>query len=388
MGNADSAYPRASECAAIGQMVRANMLRAALFSLLLVAPLCAQSREMDVSPTGGWADTSVDVKAGDTLQISATGQLQYGNAAQPNGPAGLPRSFTDLTRVLPLNDAGRGALLGRIGSNSAARPFLIGEQSTTKTPIDGRLFLAINQSALDEASGAYHVVIMRTAAATTGPANVTVPFFPRSLIDSIPKQVSDAKDAPGDRVNFIIIGSQEQMQAAFKAAGWVVVDRTEREAVMSGLFGTFSKEAYVTLPMSELRLFGRPQDFGYAQADPLRVVASRHHFRIWKAPDQLDGLTVWAGAGTHDIGFDRDQRNNGVTHRIDPDTDAERDYIRDSLMQTGLVVKAAYVTPTDPVLAAKTATGSSFHSDGRTLLIYLAGASGDATSSASATTPK
>ena len=121
--------------------------------------------------------------------------------------------------------------------------------------------------------------------------------------------------------------------------------------------------------MSELQLFGRPQDFGYAQADPLRVVASRHHFRIWKAPFTFNGMEVWAGAGTHDIGFDRDQRNNGVTHKIDPATDGERDYIRDSLTQTGMVVKSEYLTPTDPVTSARTATGSGFTSDGRTVII-------------------
>ena len=80
---------------------------------------------------------------------------------------------------------------------------------------------------------------------------------------------------------------------------------------------------------------------------------------------------MWAGAGTHDIGFDRDQRNNGVTHKIDPNTDGERDYIRDSLVQTGMVVKTDYITPTDPVTSAKTATGSGFTSDGRTVLVYL-----------------
>jgi hypothetical protein len=141
---------------------------------------------------------------------------------------------------------------------------------------------------------------------------------------------------------------------------------------LSGLLASLSKQAYVTMPMSELQLFGRAQDFGYAQADPLRVVASRHHFRIWKAPFDLEGQNVWAGAGMHDIGFDRDQRNNGITHKIDPNSDGERDYIRDSLVQTGLVLKTDYMTPADPVLKARTATGSEFTSDGRTLLVYLA----------------
>ena len=173
-------------------------------------------------------------------------------------------------------------------------------------------------------------------------------------------------------MNFIIVGSQEQLQAAFKAAGWVTVDKSTRDAVLNGLLATLSKQAYVTLPMSQLELFGRSQDFGYAQGDPLRVVASRHHFRVWKAPFEASGTTVWAGAGTHDIGFDRDQRNNGITHKIDPDVDLERDYIRDSLQQTGLVAKVDYLTPKDPITTAKTAHGEEFHSDGRTLVVYLA----------------
>jgi len=351
------------------------MIRAALLSLILcVVPLSAQTHEFDLQPGAGWIDTNIDLTAGDTLHIAATGQLQYSNARQANGPAGLPRGFADLIRNLPVNSAGRGALVGRIGSIEAARPFLIGELMNSQAPVTGRLFLSINQMSLDQATGSYHVTVERKAAPaaqTSARQNVKVPAFPQPLIDSIPRRVSDPNDAPGDRVNFILIGSQDRVQSALKAAGWVAVDRTEKDAIVRGIFASLSKEAYVTMPMSELRLFGRAQDFGYAQADPLRVVASRHHFRIWKLSQQLGGQTVWAGAGTHDIGFDRDQRNNGVTHKIDPNTDGERDYIRDSLTQTGMVVKTDYITPADPVTSAKTATGSGFTSDGRTVLIYL-----------------
>lgn len=172
-------------------------------------------------------------------------------------------------------------------------------------------------------------------------------------------------------MNFILVGSEQRVKAAYQAAGWVTVDKDAKDALLKGALATFSKQAYVTLPMSQLQLFGRSQDYGYAQGDPVRVVASRHHFRIWKAPFTLGGTTVWAGAGTHDIGFDRDQRNNHITHKIDPNTDLERDYIGESLKQTGMVVKTEYLTPTDPVLKAKTAHGEEFSSDGRTLIIYL-----------------
>jgi hypothetical protein len=349
-----------------------SMKKSVFLILLMATPLLAQTRQLDLNPGSGWVDTGVDLKLGDTSHISATGQLQFSDARQANGPEGLPRGFMDVIRNLPMNDAGRGTLIGRIGNSDAARPFLIGAQYAGQARIEGRLFIAINQTSIDRATGSYHVTIERSAGTAKTVAQVNLPPFPQKLLDSIPRRVNDADGNPGDRVNFIIVGSQDQVQGALKSAGWVMVDRSNKDAIMRGLLSTFSKEAYTTLPMSELQLFGRVQDFGYAQADPLRVVASRHHFRIWKAPFTFNGMEVWAGAGTHDIGFDRDQRNNGITHKIDPATDGERDYIRDSLTQTGMVVKSEYLTPTDPVTNAKTATGSGFTSDGRTLLVYLA----------------
>ncbi|MBM3764508.1 MAG: hypothetical protein FJW32_03870, partial [Acidobacteria bacterium] len=109
--------------------------------------------------------------------------------------------------------------------------------------------------------------------------------------------------------------------------------------------------------MSELQVFGRPQDYGFAQGDPLKVIAARHHFRIWKAPFTAGGRTVWVGAGTHDVGFDKDQRNGKITHKIDPDTDKERDYIGRSLQETGEVLSLDYMLRKDPVKEVKTAHG-------------------------------
>ena len=127
------------------------------------------------------------------------------------------------------------------------------------------------------------------------------------------------------------------------------------------------------MPMIQLYLFKRPQDYGWAHAEPIRVVASRHHLRIWKAPFDVDGQTLWIGAATHDIGFEKDQRNNKLTHKIDPDVDLERSYLRKTFVATGLVSNVTYFLPTDALKEAKTATGGSFHSDGRVLVLELAG---------------
>ncbi len=112
-------------------------------------------------------------------------------------------------------------------------------------------------------------------------------------------------------------------------------------------------------------LFGRVQDFGYEMAEPYAMVASRHHFRIWKSTATYNGQPLWAGAGTHDIGFEKDQRNGKVTPKIDPAVDGERDNIGESLQQAGQVKMMSYFTPFDPVQESRNATGGGFHSDGR-----------------------
>lgn len=96
-----------------------------LLMLLFVIPASAQVRELDVTPGTGCIDSGVDLAVGDSVKITATGLLQYANAEQSNGPEGLARAFTDMIRIMPMNDEGRGALIGRIGASDAARPFLL-----------------------------------------------------------------------------------------------------------------------------------------------------------------------------------------------------------------------------------------------------------------------
>ena len=341
-----------------------------------------------VTSDKAWIDTGIDFKAGDTVRITAQGEMGYvmppsarGGAAGKSlvTPKGVARGFRDLMRTYPVNDGPRGALIGRFGNSPAARAFLVGAEWQGRAPMAGDLFLGLNQTVPSASEGAFEVQIIRVNA----PAMTEVydlPEFPQELVDQIPRRVQDAAGTEGDRTNFVIVATRERVREALAAAGWSIVDKDKGSAVVSGILATLSRRSYVTLPMSELILFGRTQDFGYAQGDPVRVVAERHHFRLWQAPFDLQGLTVWAGAGTHDIGFDKDQRTGGLTHKIDSEVDREREYILESLSHTGLVVKSAYLTPGDPIRQAKTAHGQEFFSDGRTLIIYLKPGSPEAAS--------
>jgi len=198
-----------------------------------------------------------------------------------------------------------------------------------------------------------------------------MPGIDNSLFAKIPRRIADKDGNLGDMVNFLILSSEAAMQRTFTTAGWVKVDADVEGAALQVLLESLSMKSYLTMPMSQLWLFGRPQDYGWARAEPITVVASRNHLRIWKAPFQVDAQTLWVGAATHDIGFERDERNNGVTHKIDPDIDLERDYVEKTLSATGLVSEVAHFLPSSPMKEAKTATGGSFHSSGQVLILKL-----------------
>jgi LssY-like putative type I secretion system component LssY len=337
------------------------------------------SQEIQLTGEQIWVDTNIDVAPGEDLRFSASGTLRYADAKSDNTPDGLARGFKDLIRILPFNDAGRGALIGRIGDKDVAPPFLIGVKRDVVAPSGGRLSIAINQTTSDTGDGTYkvHISVFSPEKAATFVAVRSVNSIvgvDNSLFAKIPRRISDKAGNPGDMVNFLVLGSQAEVEKVFNAAGWVRVDADVKETVLAGFIASMSKESYLTMPMSPLYLFGRTQDYGWAHAEPIQVVASRNHLRLWRAPFTVDGDPLWVGAATHDIGFEHDDRSKSmtaITHKIDPDIDLERKYVEKTLSGTGQVAEVSHFLPENPMQSAKTATGGSFHSNGEVLILKL-----------------
>lgn len=342
------------------------------------APSAKKILSKDFTLEGGkvWTDSGITLEPGQHVVVTAEGTLRYADAKSDNGPDGLTRGFKDLIRILPFNDAGRGAVIGRVGDPDIAQPFLLGAHKEVVSPAGGKLFLGINQSTSDTGDGSYKVTVTIYAPDSNAPVEImrqvsSILGVDNDLFAKIPRRIGDKEGNPGDMVNFLILGDEEAMKKVFTTAGWVKVDANVQATILEGALASLSKESYLTMPMSPLYLFGRPQDYGWAHAEPIKVVASRNHLRVWKAPFTVNGQTFWVGAATHDIGFERDQRNNGLTHKIDPDIDLERDYVEKTLCSTGLISEVSHFLPHNPLQEAKTATGGSFHSNGQVLILKL-----------------
>ncbi|MDE1175962.1 MAG: LssY C-terminal domain-containing protein [Edaphobacter sp.] len=338
-----------------------------------------QNYEFKVT-SGDWVDTGVHLAAGEIASFTVSGDLTLADGRKSTAD-GLDRGWKDLIRQFPLNSAKVGALVGRVSDIGASVPFSIGAAGQVTMPTTGKLFLRANLSSDLTATGEYKVNVKFTepqkfktnvlAAPASSPISTLI--TPANF-DTIPRRVTDTASGngnPGDMVNFALVGTEQEVKDAFKAAGWVAVDKSVQDAILSGLMATLNREAYTAMPMSTLYLFDRPQDMSYARADPLLVAAERHHLRVWKSDQMIDGRPLWVGSATHDIGFEKDQRTGGVTHKIDPEIDKERDYILQSFDAAGVYSSAAYVMPSNPMQEARTATGGSFHSDGRIVVMAL-----------------
>jgi hypothetical protein len=321
---------------------------------------------------GDWTDTGITVTPADHLNFTATGNLALadGRSAPPDG---LTRGWKDLVRTYPLNSANSGAVIGRIGNADAAVPFLIGASKDMDVSATGNLYLRLNLSS--DLSGTGNVEVKMKLTNQPTQKTVSAPDLARllspQLFADVPRRVGDLQGNPGDMVNYALIGTEDQVTKAFAAAGWVQVDKTTQDAVVHGLISTLSHAAYTEMPMSTLYLFGRSQDLSFARADPLAVAAIRHHLRVWKTTQTVGGEPLWVGSATHDNGFEKDQRNGGVTHHIDANVDQERDFLEQSFSGAGVIAGAAYVMPANPLTTARTATGGSFESDGRIVVMDL-----------------
>src|SRR5580692_826385 len=350
------------------------------------SPASVTSYQIDLDAAKQWVDTKIDLRAGEKLRLTATGAITYpADKKHPDGrtfgPNGLPRGFGDLIHEYAVSNAGHGSLIARLGDDDVAQPFAVGASTEYEAPVAGRLFLGINQSLRDaeDSKGNFQVKIevlnpglsAAAAAAIGGPPETLVPSVTPALLRKIPRRVSDPQSNPGDAVNILLVGTAGQVAQVFAKAGWVRVDRSVHDAVVNAVIDSLEKKDYLTMPMSTLYLFDRPQDYGFAHAEPVRVAMSRNHLRVWKSPYVVDGRPLWCVAATHDVGFERDERNNKVTHKIDPAIDGEREYVNDSLSRTGLVIERNHVTPANPLTEASTATGGGFHSDGRILVLML-----------------
>jgi hypothetical protein len=214
---------------------------------------------------------------------------------------------------------------------------------------------------------------------STSPPAAAVEISP-VLSDAVQKMLADAPNRaeskekkPGDPLNLVIVGNSDQISGAFKQAGWSEAKKLGTRSAMGTVRAMASDEGYGQAPVSQLYLFGRPEDLAFEKM--LNTFMKRHHLRLWRSTaTTTDGREIWLGASTHDIGLD--VHVGVVSHAIDPDLDAERGKVGADLMAGGLVAAERLVARPNPLSEGKTATGGTWKTDGQLMVIELKNSQG------------
>lgn len=175
--------------------------------------------------------------------------------------------------------------------------------------------------------------------------------------------MASSPSRPSDLTDIMFIGSRQDLERAFQAAGWATAAKLDESSKLETFRAVVELRGYKEAPMSTLLLEGQPPDLVFQKQN--NTFAQRHHLRIWRRPERFNGKDVWVCAATHDVGIDFSQENHTFIHRVDPHIDLERAKVVGDLLYTNLVKAVSLVERPAVPRDGHNATGDPFETDGR-----------------------
>ena len=171
----------------------------------------------------------------------------------------------------------------------------------------------------------------------------------------VPRFTITGDGLPGDPINLLLVGTLEQLRAAFASSGWSEADRLGVASSWRMTRAFVLNSPYPNAPFSTLYLFGRGQDVGFQKCID-NSPRKRHHIRFWAlSPARAEATlgtasfwlntdrpahnahVLWVGAGTKDTGLSLTRLTFQITHATDSDTNVERNYIIAELQQNRVI---------------------------------------------------
>ena len=123
----------------------------------------------------------------------------------------------------------------------------------------------------------------------------------QETVDSLPYWTfSKRQSQPMDLVNLIFLGSQEELQKSFAAAGWIGSRENSMRAGVAAIRAIVEQRSFSDAPMRTLLLDGQEPALRLQKSQD--TFEKRDHLRIWKRDGELDGRPIWASAATRDLG--------------------------------------------------------------------------------------
>lgn len=188
-------------------------------------------------------------------------------------------------------------------------------------------------------------------------------------VQQVPPRVTTRKEVDADLVNLAFVGSRQQVQASFVAAGWHNADPFSRRSFVHNFYAILNNSGYPQEPMITFLLNGKPEDMNWQKS--LNSVSRRDHLRIWEWLPEGATEPVWVSASTHDTDAVLSMKYKGFVHHVSPDIDDERAKVIRDLTFAGCVQSVAYVRRPGFSTTTQNATGDLMRTDGSIAVVHL-----------------
>ena len=214
-------------------------------------------------------------------------------------------------------------------------------------------------------------VLLAVAVTTLAPAADPLDHAPNGTIEGhpalarSPRHTTTSRGHQGDAVNVAFVGTEADLHRTLSAAGWYAADPITLKTSLEIAADVVLHKPYAHAPVSDLFLWGRRQDAAFEQpvGDSPK---QRHHVRFWRSQERdRAGRPLWLGAATYDERVELSRTTGGITHKISPNIDGERNKLVADSIRAGALDGYYWVEQFHAQAEGKNGGGDPYFTDRR-----------------------
>ncbi len=208
------------------------------------------------------------------------------------------------------------------------------------------------------------------------PLNLTTSYPNEVVTDNIltffqnnqlPKYTETLTGQHQEPLSFILITkNDQQLIGVFQQAGWYLADSVSFKSIVGLTKDALFNKSYPAAPMTPSFWNSGVHNFGFEKPTDSQSVRERHHARFWQTQFKTKaGKNIYFGTASLDVGL-----KWGITHKIKPDLDTERDFLLADLQKTETVSGWREEQFVEPAIGANF-SGDQFFTNGKIYIVEL-----------------
>jgi hypothetical protein len=188
-------------------------------------------------------------------------------------------------------------------------------------------------------------------------------------LGDLPERTYTKKGKEADVIDIVFAASREDLEHAFKMAGWQQSKNPSGRTFFRQFYSYLSKTAYATAPMSAQYMDGRKPDLALEKV--FQSYEKRNHLRIWDLENTWQGIPLWASAAVRETGATLSIRHGRFIHHVSEDLNEEQSTIVRDLAAADCVDSVGWLTRPDMDHVLRNATGEFFRTSGSVEVIRV-----------------